>query len=75
MASSSSTLIIGTTSAEVKSTNQTMTEYIHLQLAADMLRDKAGTVSEVAYKVGFESLLYFSKVFIERFGILPSEYT
>ncbi len=71
----SSTLIIGTTSAEVKSTNQTMTEYVRLQLAADMLRDKAGTVSEVAYKVRFGSLLYFSKVFIERFGILPSEYT
>lgn len=52
-----------------------MTEYVHLQLAADMLRDKAGTVSKVAYKVRFESLLYFSKVFIERFGILPSEYT
>jgi AraC-like DNA-binding protein len=52
-----------------------MTEYVRLQLAADMLRDKAGTVSEVAYKVRFGSLLYFSKVFIERFGILPSEYT
>lgn len=58
-------------------TNQTVTEYVRnyrLQIAADMLRAKAGTVSEIAYKVGFESLPYFSKVFSERYGILPSEY-
>lgn len=58
-------------------TNQTVTEYVRnyrLQLASQMLRDKIGTVSEVAYKVGFESLPYFTKVFTERFGILPSEY-
>lgn len=58
-------------------TNQTVTEYVRnyrLQLAADMLRAKAGTVSEIAYKVGFESLPYFSKIFSERYGILPSEY-
>ncbi|HAK78347.1 MAG TPA: hypothetical protein DCM71_15900 [Runella sp.] len=58
-------------------TNQTVTEYVRnyrLQLAADMLRARAGTVSEIAYKVGFESLPYFSKIFTERYGILPSEY-
>ncbi|AYQ30943.1 ATP-binding protein [Runella sp. SP2] len=58
-------------------TNQTVTEYVRnyrLQIAADMLQTNAGTVSEIAYKVGFESLPYFSKVFSERYGISPSEY-
>jgi len=58
-------------------TNQTVTEYVRnyrLQRASEMLRAKVGSVSEIAYKVGFESLPYFTKVFTERFGSLPSEY-
>ncbi|HAK75545.1 MAG TPA: hybrid sensor histidine kinase/response regulator [Runella sp.] len=45
-----------------------------LQRAADLLRAKAGTVSDIAYQVGFEHLSYFSKSFQEKFGTLPSEY-
>ncbi len=45
-----------------------------LQKAAEMLRQKAGTVSEIAHSVGFESLSYFSKVFQEEFGTAPSEF-
>ncbi|WP_428665806.1 ATP-binding protein [Runella sp.] len=56
---------------------QTVTEYIRnyrLEKAAELLRKKAGTVSEIAYRVGFESLSYFSKVFVEKYGVSPSEY-
>lgn len=45
-----------------------------LQKAAEMLRQKTGSVSEIAYQVGFESLSYFSKVFQEEYGIPPSEF-
>ncbi|MCA0232666.1 MAG: response regulator [Bacteroidetes bacterium] len=46
-----------------------------LERAADLLRAKAGTVSDIAYQVGFEHLSYFSKSFQEKFGTLPSEYS
>ncbi|WP_428665829.1 ATP-binding protein [Runella sp.] len=58
-------------------TETSTTEFIRvirLQRAAQLLRQRAGTVSEIAYKVGFESLPYFSKSFQEQFGISPSEW-
>jgi signal transduction histidine kinase/DNA-binding response OmpR family regulator len=57
--------------------NQTLIEYIRnyrLDRAAALLKTGSGTVSEVAYLVGFESLPYFSKVFQERFGKNASEW-
>jgi signal transduction histidine kinase/DNA-binding response OmpR family regulator len=59
-------------------TNQTAVEFIRryrLQRAANLLKQKAGTVSDIAYEVGFESLSYFTKVFQEEFEISPSEYS
>ena len=59
-------------------TNQTAVEFIRryrLQRAANLLKQKAGTVSDIAYQVGFESLPYFTKVFQEEFEITPSEYS
>ncbi|MBE9463771.1 ATP-binding protein [Dyadobacter subterraneus] len=58
-------------------TGQTGIEYLRnyrLQKAASLLANKAATVSETAYMLGFESLSYFSKVFQERFGKKPSEW-
>ena len=47
---------------------------LRLDEAAGLLRSGEGTVSEVAYAVGFQSISYFSRRFKERFGISPSRY-
>ena len=48
---------------------------IKLQKARTLLEERAcSTVSEVSYAVGFNKSDYFSKVFQERFGKLPSSY-
>ena len=47
---------------------------LRLQKAAMLLGQNWGPVSQVAYEVGFSNLSYFSKVFKEEFGVLPSEY-
>ncbi|MCG8328207.1 MAG: response regulator, partial [Chitinophagales bacterium] len=58
-------------------TGLTPNKYIRemrLQLARDYLYvGKYHTVKEVAIAVGFSDTKYFSKLFQERFGILPSE--
>jgi DNA-binding response OmpR family regulator len=45
-----------------------------LQKAAGLLKNSSATVSEVAFQVGFENLSYFSKVFNQEYGHLPSEH-
>jgi len=58
-------------------TGQSVTEYVRnfrLEKAAERLASKTGTVSEIAYEVGFESLSYFSRMFLEKFGKNPSEW-
>ncbi|MDQ6476864.1 two-component regulator propeller domain-containing protein [Dyadobacter sp. LHD-138] len=44
-----------------------------MQKALELLRCEADTISEVAFRVGFEDPGYFTKVFKKHFGFLPSE--
>lgn len=58
-------------------TGLTAVEFVRqyrLERAATLLAGRTGNVSEIAYQVGFESLPYFTKVFQEKYGVLPSEY-
>lgn len=60
-----------------KLTGSSATQFIRLirlKRAAQLLSGNAGTVSEIAYKVGFENIGYFSKCFTETFGVPPSQY-
>jgi AraC-like DNA-binding protein len=47
---------------------------IRLQQAAQLLEKSQLTVSEVAYKVGFNNPKYFTKYFKEEYRVLPSAY-
>ena len=47
---------------------------VRIEHGARLLRENEGTVSEVAYAVGFNSLSYFSKQFREHLDQSPSEY-
>ena len=46
---------------------------IRLEQAA-LLRDERGTVSEVAYAMGFKSISHFSQTFRKQYGVNSSEY-
>ncbi len=47
---------------------------LRLQRAEQLLRAGAGTVSEVAYGVGFKSVAHFSNAFQERYSERPSAF-
>ena len=54
--------------------NQSVSQFIReirLNRAKEMLQEDEGTVSEIAYKVGFGSPSYFIKCFKEYFGYPP----
>lgn len=44
-----------------------------LQHAYQLLEKRVGTVSEIAYRVGYSSPAYFTKCFTEDYGISPSQ--
>lgn len=47
---------------------------IRLEKAKDLLKINDGNITEIAYKCGFNSQSYFSKLFTEYFGKAPREY-
>ncbi|MEL6842549.1 MAG: ATP-binding protein [Bacteroidota bacterium] len=47
---------------------------MRLQRAADLLKQKAVTISEIAYDMGFSSPNHFTRSFKKQFGMSPSEY-
>jgi len=47
---------------------------MRLERAAQLLEAGAGSVSEIAYGVGFKSVAHFSNRFQEHFGVRPSAY-
>lgn len=46
---------------------------LRLEQAEHMIRGKAGSISEIAYSVGFESISWFTKCFKEKYKLTPSE--
>jgi DNA-binding response OmpR family regulator len=47
--------------------------YLRLHRAMELLQKGAGTVSEIAYQVGFSDHSYFSKCFRQQFGMVPTD--
>jgi signal transduction histidine kinase/ligand-binding sensor domain-containing protein/DNA-binding response OmpR family regulator len=45
---------------------------MRLERASQLLAARAGTVGEIAYGVGFESLSHFSRAFRAKYGVSPS---
>jgi AraC-like DNA-binding protein len=57
--------------------NQTPNDFIksiRLQRAAELLKQDAGNVSDIAFKTGFTSTAYFVANFKKQFGMTPGEY-
>lgn len=57
-----------------KSPNTLIKDY-RLDQALTLLNQQKGNISEIAFETGFNSPAYFSKCFLEKYGILPSDYT
>ncbi|MCM4166350.1 HTH-type transcriptional activator RhaR [Arenibacter antarcticus] len=56
-----------------KSPNNFIKDY-RLKNALQLLKKNAKNISETAFTTGFNSPAYFSKCFLDNFGILPSKY-
>lgn len=48
---------------------------IRLKRAADMIRQKADTITQIGYAVGFNDQSYFTKCFKKQYGMSPSAYS
>lgn len=48
---------------------------IRLGRAADMIKQKVDTISQIGYAVGFNDQSYFTKCFKKQFGVTPTEFS
>lgn len=58
-------------------TSMSTTEFIktiRLKKAAQLIENNAGSISEIAYMVGFDNLSYFTRCFKQYYKVSPSEY-
>jgi len=58
-------------------TGQTVKEFIRiirLKKAAELLTTQDDNVTEIAFKVGFNSVAYFTKSFTDYYGVSPTKY-
>ncbi len=51
-----------------------MIQMVRLKRAAQLMKEKKYTISEISYMVGFSNPSYFSKCFQKQFGIKPTDY-
>lgn len=47
---------------------------IRLKRAADMIRQRSDSITQIGYRVGFNDQSYFTKCFKKQFGVTPTEY-
>lgn len=47
---------------------------IRLQRAAELIRSKSDSLTQISYSVGFSEQSYFAKRFRKKFGVSPGEY-
>ena len=45
-----------------------------LEIARDLLHNSDKNISEIVYEIGFRSRSYFSRIFSQQYGILPTQY-
>ena len=60
-----------------KETGKSMQQYhtaVKMNEAARLLKSTLMTVGEIAFEVGYEDMLYFSRYFHKHFGMSPSQY-
>ncbi|HEY6082490.1 MAG TPA: response regulator, partial [Chitinophagaceae bacterium] len=59
--------------ALVNQSTQQFIRSVRMQRAKELLKSDTGTIAEIAFKSGFSDPGYFTKVFKNHFGCLPSE--
>lgn len=47
---------------------------IRLRMAANMIRERTNTITQICYEVGFNDEGYFAKRFKRKFGVSPKQY-